>query len=524
MNSTNTTLNAKSQKYYSYFGIGLGLFLLGTVISARNVMGLISIYICTGSAIYLFTYSLVTLYLAKYNIASPFLKYFGTISLFIILTISKYSFVFGRIGYADVLKETMTFDLYFVLIIFSSIYNDRKLTLISGFLAAFLYSILLSIGAIKYGMEMTDIPEANFNPNQMRINIEIIKCLLLIGAGFLMNFITGNITRLLEKVQVSEFEAQQQVLYQKRVIEEASKISQDLLEVSINQKVLENSFNESTSQQLNFANNLSGFIKNLYKLATSVSDHISRQVEMTEELKNHVINLREWHDTAASLSQSIQSLAATINQRSLESTSDIQESMKRIEVIAEGTQSIQEFLAIINDITDKINLLSLNAAIEAARAGEYGRGFAVVADEISKLAEATSTQSVEISKHLQKNIEDVKSGQHYIQKAVQSFNMIIESIKSAQNYLGRMFSIIEKLNSSSFELDSRVKQLSEFSVSIGSSSKEQMEITGEIKSRIENLVANCNLILEGAKEMTELSRKLSHNAVELEDVVSAKSL
>jgi methyl-accepting chemotaxis protein len=206
----------------------------------------------------------------------------------------------------------------------------------------------------------------------------------------------------------------------------------------------------------------------------------------------------------------------------MESTSDIQESMKRIEVIAEGTQSIQEFLSIINDITDKINLLSLNAAIEAARAGEYGRGFAVVADEISKLAEATSHQSVEISKHLQKNIEDVKSGQQYIQKSVQSFNMIIESIRSAQNYLGRMFSIIEKLNSSSFELDERVKQLSEFSIQIGSSSKEQTEITGEIKGRIEKLVGNCNLILAGSNELTELSQKLSRIAVKLEDAVMKK--
>ena len=243
---------------------------------------------------------------------------------------------------------------------------------------------------------------------------------------------------------------------------------------------------------------------------------------MTEDLKTHVVNLREWHDDAASLSQSVQSLAATINQRSLESTSDITESMNRIQVISEGTQSIQEFLSIINDITDRINLLSLNAAIEAARAGEYGRGFAVVADEISKLADATSQQSVEISRHLQKNIEDVKSGQQYIQKSSQSFGMIIESIRSAQEYLVKIFTIIEKLNSASFELDEKVGALSDFSASIGASSREQSQITGEIKGRIEVLVGNCNLILDGSRELTEISEQVSRLSGELKESVIMK--
>jgi methyl-accepting chemotaxis protein len=123
-----------------------------------------------------------------------------------------------------------------------------------------------------------------------------------------------------------------------------------------------------------------------------------------------------------------------------ESLGSMKENMGKI---GERSRQMTSIIGIINDISDQINLLSLNAAIEAARAGDSGRGFAVVADEISKLADTTASSVKEIGGLIKSSeseigngisiVGDVVSRISAIIKGVETINEMVESISQFMN-------------------------------------------------------------------------------------------
>ncbi len=75
----------------------------------------------------------------------------------------------------------------------------------------------------------------------------------------------------------------------------------------------------------------------------------------------------------------------------------ISETEKRFKRLGERSQEISTAVALVNTISERTHVLSLNASMQAATAGEAGRGFAVVAQEVQRLSDSSRQATAQIS-------------------------------------------------------------------------------------------------------------------------------
>lgn len=111
-------------------------------------------------------------------------------------------------------------------------------------------------------------------------------------------------------------------------------------------------------------------------------------------------------------------------------------SSQNITQMEELSNMIYGFANIISGISNKTNMLSLNASIEAARAGEHGKGFAVVASQVRELAFQSSKSSKEIENtvsSIRKIVESTVEGIKEIFAIVEQQNRIVDSVDAVFN-------------------------------------------------------------------------------------------
>ncbi len=151
----------------------------------------------------------------------------------------------------------------------------------------------------------------------------------------------------------------------------------------------------STVREMKKTSEATGEILNgLEEFTRSNQNNVEAQDKLQRVIR-HIVDLVS--DMNVKIDALLQGLIGQVNSSFNDIYGAVEENNRITQDLMTETQKITESQQVLNDITDQINLLALNASIEAARAGEHGRGFAVVADEVGKLADRSQDGVKEIN-------------------------------------------------------------------------------------------------------------------------------
>ncbi len=193
----------------------------------------------------------------------------------------------------------------------------------------------------------------------------------------------------------------------------------------------------------------------------------------------------------------------------------MRESMNKISL---SSGEMMKIINIIDDISEQINLLSLNAAIEAARAGDTGRGFAVVADEISKLADQTAKSVKDIDSLVKINDNEIKKGFSSVGETVDTLTSIIVGFDRIVSMMDNIYSYMDKQTIANDMVNEEMQAVRVKSEEIKHATEEQKISSEEIVNAISMMNDITQRNAASTEELAANSESLSGQAEDLENI------
>lgn len=176
-----------------------------------------------------------------------------------------------------------------------------------------------------------------------------------------------------------------------------------------------------------------------------------------------------------------------------------------------GMKEISGFATTIAEITNKTNLLALNASIEAARAGEMGKGFNVVAEEVRVLASSSKQASDAINGIIQKIFSLLQEVQASNQENIDTVTQEIEKLHAVEAEAERIGTLQE-------ESKEKVRVAAGSSTDTAQRGEQLLNMIGQMEQLVENTISQANQIVEESQTQKNVTGEVEESFRQVNDV------
>ena len=251
----------------------------------------------------------------------------------------------------------------------------------------------------------------------------------------------------------------------------------------------------------------------------SVSETTKKQAEKAGNNRQLMDFLSSSINDIKNTAQSASRMADDTYKYAIDGEQVLSQTVEGMKELNDSSGKIREIITIINDISDMINLLSLNASIEAARAGEHGKGFAVVAEEIAKLAEQTAGSTGEINRLIQESNSKVALGSQLVSKTADSLRLIITNVKKTAELMETIARSSVELDETSRTASENAKNVNRMSDEISTMMQEQSTSSNDIIKAIDRINEVTQGVASGSEELAASAEELSSQSELLNNLV-----
>jgi len=191
------------------------------------------------------------------------------------------------------------------------------------------------------------------------------------------------------------------------------------------------------------------------------------------------------------------------------------ETARALDRLGELSDRIGSIAAVMTEIANQTNLLSLNANIEAARAGEHGRGFAVVAQEVKKLSEQSRLSADEIGALVTEAAEGIRlaiaamsGSSEETARGIASMDRLTELFDGISDAIGQVARQIGEVSASSLQLSASTEQVASSVQETSVHSRITLGKTQEVSASTEEQLASMEEVLASSEALNATAAQL----------------